>query len=102
MKVLAEQIAELDSVAIYGRVVGVHGLMVEVAGPIQTMSVGARVVIDTGTRRDIPREVAGFSGSNALLMPPRSTRQSRCTGRWRRSWPRARTRRPACRTVNAT
>jgi hypothetical protein len=30
MKALAEQIAELDSVEIYGRVVGVRGLMVEV------------------------------------------------------------------------
>jgi flagellum-specific ATP synthase len=69
MKALAEQIAELDSVEIYGRVVGVRGLMVEVAGPIQAMSVGARVVIETGTAREIPCEVVGFSGANALLMP---------------------------------
>ena len=33
MKALAEQINELDSAEIYGRVVGVRGLMVEVAGP---------------------------------------------------------------------
>jgi len=69
MKALAEQVAELDSVEIYGRVVGVRGLMVEVAGPIQAMPVGARVVIDTGMRRNIPCEVVGFSGPNALLMP---------------------------------
>jgi flagellum-specific ATP synthase len=43
--------------------------MVEVAGPIQAMSVGARVVIETGTARDIPCEVVGFSGANALAMP---------------------------------
>ena len=67
MKALAEQIAELDGVEIYGRVVGVRGLMVEVAGPIHAMPVGARVVIETG--RDIPCEVVGFSGANALLMP---------------------------------
>ena len=48
MKALAEQIAELDAVEIYGRVVGVRGLMVEVAGPIHAMSVGARVTIETG------------------------------------------------------
>ena len=42
MKALAEQVAELDSVEIYGRVVGVRGLMVEVAGPIQAMSVRMR------------------------------------------------------------
>jgi flagellum-specific ATP synthase len=53
MKALAEQIQELDGVETYGRVVGVRGLMVEVAGPIHTMSVGARVVIETG--RDMLR-----------------------------------------------
>src|SRR5215216_6072055 len=69
MKALAEQIAELDGVEIYGRVVGVRGLMVEVAGPIHAMSVGARVVIETGNGRAIPCEVVGFSGPHALLMP---------------------------------
>jgi len=69
MKALAEQIAELDGVEIYGRVVGVRGLMVEVAGPIHAMSVGARVVIESGGGRAIPCEVVGFSGKHALLMP---------------------------------
>jgi len=69
MKALAEQIAELDAVEVYGRVVGVRGLLVEVAGPIHAMSVGARVVIETGNRRAIPCEVVGFSGAHALLMP---------------------------------
>src|SRR5687768_1408864 len=70
MKALAEQIAELDGVETFGRVVGVRGLMVEVAGPIHAMSVGARVVIESGRDgRDIPCEVVGFSGANALLMP---------------------------------
>jgi flagellum-specific ATP synthase len=68
LKALAEQIAELDGVEIYGRVVGVRGLMVEVAGPLHAMSVGARITIETGDRL-IPCEVVGFSGSNALLMP---------------------------------
>ena len=45
MKALAEQIADIDGVEIYGRVVAVRGLMVEVAGPIHTMSVGARLTI---------------------------------------------------------
>jgi flagellum-specific ATP synthase len=68
MKALAEQINELDGIEIYGRVVGVRGLMVEVSGPLHAMSVGARVVIET-TAKNIPCEVVGFSGSNALLMP---------------------------------
>ncbi|MFL4978035.1 MAG: flagellar protein export ATPase FliI [Xanthobacteraceae bacterium] len=69
MKALAEQIAELDGIETYGRVVGVRGLMVEVAGPIHAMSVGARVVIESGGGRAIPCEVVGFSGPHALLMP---------------------------------
>ena len=69
MKALAEQISDLDGVNVYGRVVGVRGLMVEVAGPLHAMSVGARIVIETGRGADIPCEVVGFSGENALLMP---------------------------------
>src|SRR6202035_3532617 len=68
MKALAEQINELDGIEIYGRVVGVRGLMVEVSGPLHAMSVGARVVIET-VAKNIPCEVVGFSGNNALLMP---------------------------------
>src|ERR1700687_3518067 len=69
MKALAEQITDIDGVNIYGRVVGVRGLMVEIAGPIHAMSVGARIVIETGSNRFIPSEVIGFSGSNAVVMP---------------------------------
>jgi flagellum-specific ATP synthase len=68
MKALAEQINELDGIEIYGRVVGVRGLMVEVAGPLHAMSVGARVIIETPAK-NIPSEVVGFSGPYALLMP---------------------------------
>jgi flagellum-specific ATP synthase len=69
MKALAEQIGDIDGVNIYGRVVGVRGLMVEIAGPIHAMSVGARIVIETGGSRVIPAEVIGFSGNNAVVMP---------------------------------
>jgi flagellum-specific ATP synthase len=69
MKALAEQIGDIDGINIYGRVVGVRGLMVEVAGPIHAMSVGARLVIETGANRTIPCEVIGFSGNNAVVMP---------------------------------
>src|SRR6476661_10358951 len=69
MKALAAQIDDIDGVNIYGRVVGVRGLMVEVAGPIHAMSVGARIVIETGNGRFIPCEVIGFTGNNAVVMP---------------------------------
>src|ERR1700716_1514912 len=69
MKALAEQITDIDGVNVYGRVVGVRGLMVEIAGPIHAMSVGARIVIETGGNRFIPSEVIGFTGNNAVVMP---------------------------------
>jgi flagellum-specific ATP synthase len=69
MKALAEQINDIDGVNIFGRVVGVKGLMVEIAGPIHAMSVGARIVIETGGNQFIPAEVIGFSGKNAVVMP---------------------------------
>jgi len=69
MKALAEQIGDIEGVNIYGRVVGVRGLMVEIAGPIHAMSVGARIVVETAPDRLIPCEVIGFTGSNAVVMP---------------------------------
>src|SRR4030081_2113555 len=69
MKALAEQVNDIDGVNIYGRVVGGRGLMVEIAGPIHAMSVGARIVIETSGNRFIPAEVIGFTGNNAVVMP---------------------------------
>jgi flagellum-specific ATP synthase len=69
VKGLAEQVGDIERVNIYGRVVGVRGLMVEIAGPIHAMSVGARIVIETGGGRIIPAEVVGFNGDNAVVMP---------------------------------
>src|SRR3977135_241319 len=69
MKALAEQIEQLDAVEVYGRVVGVRGLMVEVAGPIHAMSVGARVQIETGPGAHIACGGGGVYGATALVMP---------------------------------
>jgi flagellum-specific ATP synthase len=69
LKALAEQIQELDGPVIYGRVAAVRGLLVEVAGPVHAMPVGARVVIETDREPNVPCEVVGFVGENALLMP---------------------------------
>lgn len=69
MKALAEQIAELDGALIYGRVAAVRGLMIEVAGPVHAMPVGARLTIETGNNGGVPCEVVGFAGENAVVMP---------------------------------
>jgi flagellum-specific ATP synthase len=67
MKALAGQINELDSIDIYGRVVGVRGLMVEVAGP-PSCDVGRRARRDLNAGQEYPCEVVGSSNNNALLM----------------------------------
>jgi flagellum-specific ATP synthase len=69
MKALAEQIRDVETMAIFGRVMAVRGLMIEVAGPIHAMPLGARILIETGFSRPVPCEIVGFSGDLALAMP---------------------------------
>lgn len=66
---LARTIEGIDAVALYGRVIGVRGLLVEVAGPIGAMSLGGRVGIEVAPGQRVPCEVVGFSGEKALVMP---------------------------------
>ncbi|WP_296590220.1 flagellar protein export ATPase FliI [Roseibium sp.] len=55
---------------IYGRVTAVQGLLVEIAGPIHEMSVGSRLLIDSGEDNPrVPAEVVGFREGHALCMP---------------------------------
>ena len=69
LSALATAIEHIESVTIYGRVIGVRGLLVEVAGPIGTMSLGGRVGIEIAPGTRVPCEVVGFSGDKALVMP---------------------------------
>src|SRR6478735_9379746 len=67
MKALAEQIGDIDGVNIYGRVVGVRGLMVEIAGPIHAMSVGALDGVRRGCRAVIATAASQVRPSPAWL-----------------------------------
>ncbi|GGB33091.1 flagellum-specific ATP synthase [Roseibium aquae] len=70
MKPLFAEIDSLMGTEIYGRVVAVQGLLVEVAGPLHEMSVGARLLIDSGEERPpVSAEVVGFRDDHALCMP---------------------------------
>ena len=53
----------------YGRVVGIQGHLVEVAGAQQSLSIGSRVNILSRQDKIIPCEVVGFKADRALLMP---------------------------------
>ncbi len=66
---LINEIAELTALTTFGRVVGVRGLMIEVAGPVHEMSVGSRLDIEATSGRRVPAEVIGFQGEKALCLP---------------------------------
>ncbi|RMF09864.1 MAG: flagellar protein export ATPase FliI, partial [Alphaproteobacteria bacterium] len=69
MQTLLTDIERLQPTLKYGRVVGVQGLLVEVAGAHRALSVGGRVDIETRSGRRIPSEVTGFRNDRALVMP---------------------------------
>lgn len=70
---LAEKIvAHIDTVPdheVYGRVTKVLGLLVEIAGFGDDLTVGAMVHLRPHEDRDVPCEVVGFRDKRALLMP---------------------------------
>ena len=69
MRALINEISGLAEVETYGRVVGVHGLLVEVAGPLHEMNVGARLEIAGGGDHSVSCEVVGFQNDRALCLP---------------------------------
>ncbi|GLK77241.1 flagellum-specific ATP synthase [Methylopila jiangsuensis] len=69
MRGLFEAVEETPEREVYGRVVGVRGLLVEVAGPLGMMAIGGRVSIEAGPGGATACEVVGFQGDRALLMP---------------------------------
>ena len=69
MDSLLAEISELSAVTTFGRVTGVRGLMIEVAGPVHEMSVGSRLAIEATSGRVVPAEVIGFQGERALCLP---------------------------------
>ena len=65
--------AELEALMpaeVYGRVVSVQGLLLEIAGPIHEMSVGALLAVESGEGGlPVHAEVVGFREERALCMP---------------------------------
>ncbi|MFC5066485.1 flagellar protein export ATPase FliI [Flaviflagellibacter deserti] len=69
MKGLIQAARDIPDREVFGRVVAVRGLLVEVAGPLGMMAVGGRIGIEVAEGREVPCEVVGFAGDRALLMP---------------------------------
>ena len=69
MQSLIREIDRIQTENRYGRVTGVRGLLVELAGIGQYISVGSRLEVETRDHRCVPIEVIGFRHQTALAMP---------------------------------
>src|SRR5919202_6151396 len=69
LRALIDEIESLPAPDAFGRVAAVQGLLVEVAGPLSRMGVGARLTIEAASGRNVASEVVGFRGERALCLP---------------------------------
>jgi len=69
MRALISTVEETQRSRSYGRVTGVNGLLVEVAGTMDPLGIGTRLTIDSQDKRDVAAEVVGFKNGRALAMP---------------------------------
>lgn len=64
-----QEIDKISELSYYGRVSAVSGMLVEVRGLMQAVSIGGQCTITLTTGQDILAEVVGFRDGKALLMP---------------------------------
>lgn len=69
MESISAAIDNLSSAMVFGTVTKVLGLMVEITGFPETLSLGFRVTLCPDDGRRIPCEVVGFRDNRALVMP---------------------------------
>jgi flagellum-specific ATP synthase len=69
IKTLASDIERLNPVKIFGRVMGVQGMLIEAGGVQRQLSVGGRCDVIARDGRRVPCEAVGFRNGRALLMP---------------------------------
>jgi flagellum-specific ATP synthase len=66
---LAGEIDRIGEMKLFGRVVGVRGLLVECVGLQGVLGVGGRCAVATGNGESVMCEAVGFRDDRALLMP---------------------------------
>jgi len=69
MQALIKAVAETPAIRTYGRVAGVQGLLVEVAGTADSLAIGTRLRLESGRAGSIAAEVVGFRNGHALVLP---------------------------------
>jgi flagellum-specific ATP synthase len=66
---LTDHVARLVPDELFGRVVGLKGLVMEVAGPVDAMPIGGRLDIERDDGSIVSAEITGIGGDTALAMP---------------------------------
>jgi len=61
-------LAEIDTIAMCGRIAHAAGLVIEGYGPVSSIGELCEIVSEDGAYR-VPAEVVGFRGQRVLLMP---------------------------------
>jgi len=69
LRSLIQEIDRLQTEKCYGRVTGAQGLLVEIAGAQQYLTIGSRVDVETRHGRSVACEIVGFRADRALAMP---------------------------------
>ncbi len=69
MEGLKQELSSLQDTIIYGRVKAVRGVMIEIAGPLTSFSIGSRLKIERERQEPIMVEIVGFEKTTALAMP---------------------------------
>ena len=65
---LADEINQINDHTVYGRVVNIQGMLVEIEGLEGFLSIGDRLILQ-GRDREVACEVTGFRDGRALTMP---------------------------------
>ena len=69
MRSVLAEIERLPDVELFGRVTGIQGLLVEIAGVQRHLSIGSCVRMLARGGRQVEAEVVGFRQGRALAMP---------------------------------
>lgn len=69
VETLIEGIEDIPEYRLYGRVAGVMGMMIELAGLNEELTIGQRCNVMARGKDPIPCEVVGFRHGRALLLP---------------------------------
>lgn len=69
MKSLISEIEAIEDVEVFGRVMSVQGLLIEIVGPVRELRVGGRARIEIPDGAPLVAEIIGFRHGHAMCLP---------------------------------